>query len=142
MIPSDVPAGPLLVDTDVVSCLIWSKSRHQEWAGLVTGHILALSFATIGELRSGAISAGWGESRRAILERRITQFVPVPGRDAVVDEFAKVHARFRGQFDHNDMWTVACSLAQPDPLPVATANLRHFQPMADAFGFVLVHPDL
>jgi predicted nucleic acid-binding protein len=140
--PSDVPSGPVLVDTDVVSCLIWAKLRHQEWAGLVRGRLLALSFATIGELRSGAISAGWGVPKRAILEDRIARFVPVPGRDSVVDEFAKIHARFRRQFEHNDMWTVACSLAQPSPLPIATANVHHFKPMADTFGFVLVHPDL
>lgn len=65
----DVPDGPLLVDTDVFSWIIWERKRYEEFRALIQGHLLAISFATVGELRSGALKA-FGERRRALLEDR------------------------------------------------------------------------
>lgn len=44
MNPDDVPAGPLVVDTDVFSWLAWRRERHEEFGALVEGHVLAVSF--------------------------------------------------------------------------------------------------
>lgn len=71
MNPSDVPSGPLLVDTDVVSYLLSAKGPHAGFAQLVRGHVLVISFATVGELLGGAHKAGWGAPRVEQLETRL-----------------------------------------------------------------------
>lgn len=50
MNPADVPEGPLLVDTDVVSYWTAGGALGSRFSALVTGHELAVSFATYGEL--------------------------------------------------------------------------------------------
>ncbi|HVQ96229.1 MAG TPA: hypothetical protein VMU51_34745 [Mycobacteriales bacterium] len=51
MKPHEVPAGPLLVDTDVFSFLRLGKGRHADFAALIDGHVLAMSFAVTNNLR-------------------------------------------------------------------------------------------
>jgi tRNA(fMet)-specific endonuclease VapC len=140
--PAQVPDGPLLVDTDVFSLITWERRRHGEFEALVFGHLLVLSFATVGELWSGAIKAGYGGPKLGILRSRIGQYLVLPYDFNVVECFGRIHARFRRQFSDNDMWTAACALSQPTPLPVVTGNLNHFVPMSKEFGLILVHPDL
>lgn len=55
MKPAEVPDGPLLVDTDVVSYWVAGADRGGAFAALVEGHELAISFATHGELLANAI---------------------------------------------------------------------------------------
>jgi len=50
MSPEDVPAGPLLVDTDVVSFWVTGHGNGEAFKPLTHGHELAISFATWGEL--------------------------------------------------------------------------------------------
>lgn len=69
MTPEDVPDGPLCVDTDVFSFLYGRRGRHAEFRPLVDGHLLVVSFATVGELRAGVMKAGWGDERRQRLDR-------------------------------------------------------------------------
>lgn len=146
MKPEDVPAGPLLVDTDVFSWITWRRERYREFDDLVRGHTLALSFATVGELRFGAINAGWGDARRRTLEERISQhYVVLTATDAVTTRWAEIYARFRDQLKGggvNDMWIAACALAQPAPPPIVTGNLSDFGRIASQFPLTLVHPDL
>jgi predicted nucleic acid-binding protein len=141
----DVPPGPLLVDTDVFSWLTWQRDRHREFAPLVEGHILALSFACVGELRAGAVNAKWGEPRRTALEERIrSHYVVLTATDAVTKGFGEIYAQFREQLQGggvNDMWTAAVALAQPEPLPIVTNNRSDFERIATAFPLVVIHPD-
>jgi hypothetical protein len=44
-----------LVDTDVFSWITWQRGRFREFDDLVERHILALSFATVAELRAGVL---------------------------------------------------------------------------------------
>lgn len=63
----------------------------------------------------------------------------------MVRTYAPLHARFKGRLKdggENDMWTVACALAQPEPVPVVTNNLGDFQTIAGEFDLTIVHPDL
>jgi len=142
--PDDVPPGPLLVDTDVFSWITWRRDRSTEFEALIEGHVLALSFATVGELRAGALIAEWGERRRRELEARIAQYVVLTATDPVTQRFAGIYARFRGQLKDgglNDMWIAATALAQPDPPPLVTGNRSDFERIATEFGLVIVHPD-
>lgn len=63
MKPEEVPPGPLLVDTDVFSWITWQRGPFREFDALVEGHVLALSFATVAELRAGAIIGKMGSRR-------------------------------------------------------------------------------
>ena len=68
MTPDDVPPGPIVVDTDVVSWVAWRRGRYLEFESFLTNRVVALSFATVGELYMGAERAGWGTERRAALD--------------------------------------------------------------------------
>lgn len=141
----DVPEGPLLVDTDVFSWVTWRRRRHGEFDALIAGHTLALSFATVGELRAGALKAGYGQAKWRQLEERIAQsYVVLTATDAVTSKFAEIYARFHDQLKGggvNDMWTAACALAQPQPPPIVTGNLSDFERIATEFPVQIIHPD-
>lgn len=65
--------------------------------------------------------------------------------DAVVEQYAALHARFTGRLKDggvNDMWTAACALAQPEPVPIVTNNRSDFETIASEFSLTLVHPDM
>ena len=109
------------------------------------GHLLVLAFATVGELRAGALSAGWGDKRRAALEERISGCIVLPATDRVTLLWATYHAKLRDQLGRsggNDMWIAACAAAQQPPLPVVTNNLDDYRRLAHVLPFPLVHPDL
>lgn len=145
MRPEEVPPGPLLVDTDVFSWITWRRGRFAEFDVLVEGHLLALSFATVAELRAGALSASWGKRRWRALETRIAQYVVLTATDSVTHRFAAVYARFRDQLKGggvNDMWIAATALAQREPPPIVTNNRSDFERIASEFPLVIVHPDI
>jgi predicted nucleic acid-binding protein len=133
-----------LVDTDVFSWITWQRGRFHEFDALVEGHILALSFATVAELRAGVLIGTWGEKRRRTLEERIARYVVLTATDPVTQRFAEIYARFRGQLKDggiNDMWVAATALAQPDQPPIVTGNRSDFERIATEFPLVIVHPD-
>ena len=146
MTPDDVPDGPLLVDTDVVS--YWTaKSYHGDaFMPLVAGHELAVSFATYGELLANGHRARWGNRRLDVLRARLRQFVVIPYNDKVVDTWARMHAKLAGHLHKggtNDLWTAACALSLTPSLPIVTNNLSDFQTIAAAFeDLKVVHPSL
>lgn len=146
MSPGDVPDGPLCVDTDAFSFVYLHRGRHHDFRRLMEGHLLVLSFATVGELRAMTHRANWGERTRQRLETVLREnYVVLTATDTVVEQYAQLHARFTGRLKDggvNDMWTAACALAQPEPLPIVTNNLGDFQTIASEFPLTLVHPDL
>lgn len=144
MTPEDVPDRPLVVDTDVASFAFLGKGRAERFKPLLDGHVLCLSFATVGELWTMAehAKAKWGERRRADLEAFIRRFVVLPVDAEVTAWYARIHAAVSGQVDQNDEWTAACALAQNEALPVVTNNVKHFERIAGSFGdLIVVHPD-
>jgi predicted nucleic acid-binding protein len=64
--------------------------------------------------------------------------VPAGARSATVRS-TSADDRERRQ---NDTWIAAAALSADPPLPIATGNLRDFQPLADASDIRLIHPDL
>jgi predicted nucleic acid-binding protein len=97
MSPEDVPEGPLLIDTDVVSYWVVDAPQAQRFSALVAGHELALSFGTYGELLANAHARRWGESRIESLRRRLRGFVVVPYVVQTVELWAKMHAKLSDQ---------------------------------------------
>lgn len=150
MKPEQVPPGPLLVDTDVVSWIALAEARASEFAALLVGHQLFTSFITVAEVqtflrmgvldgeRTGALRDGLGDYARLTI--RI---------DDVVAEWVKLRSATitSGSADdrerrQNDTWIAACALSVQPPLPVVTGNLRDFSVLAASSGLVVVHPDL
>jgi hypothetical protein len=86
--PEDVPEGPLCVDTDVFSLIFTRKGRFEEFWPLIQGHVLAVSFSVVGELRAGAIKARWSAKRRERQERVLREhYVVLTPTDRVVHQF-------------------------------------------------------
>jgi predicted nucleic acid-binding protein len=144
--PADVPDGPLLVDTDVVSYWLTQAEQGNSFRTLVSGHEQAVSFATFGELLANAHRSKWGARRLSELHQRLQAFVVLPYNGAVVDIWAEMHARLSGHLHNggaNDLWTAACALASAPQLPIMTNNLKDFRHIASAFPAIrLIHPDL
>lgn len=146
MRPEDVPAGPLLVDTDVATWLLVDSDRASPWKPLLRGHLLAISFANVDELLALPISRTWGESRTKDWTEAIrSTFVVVPFSAKVAELWAPLHVRYRGHLHKggaNDLWVAATALAATPQRPVATNNLSDFQKLADGSSLRLVHPSL
>lgn len=141
MTPDDVPAGPLLVDADVFSMLHLGKGRHEEFAHLVRGHVLFMSFASFGEVLAFPIGRSWGQRRVDDLERALDAVRVLPATNAVARLCAQLHARLHRNLKAggvNDMWTAA---AARRPLPIVTNNLSDFDQIGTVRPIVLVHPD-
>lgn len=146
MTPDEVPDGPLLVDTDVVSYWTAQSPVGSPFATLAGGHELAVSYATYGELLANGHRNRWGERRMDVLRQHLKGFVVIPYDEQVVDIWAKMHAKLSGHLHKggtNDLWTAACALSLDPRLPIVTNNLGDFQTIAAAFPeLALVHPSL
>lgn len=146
MTPSDVPDGPLLVDTDVATWLLVDAPQAEPWKPLLRGHLLAVSFANVGELLALPISRGWGDNRtRDWTDAIRSAFVVLPFSAAVTEQWAPLHVRYRGHLQRggtNDLWVAATALAADPRLPVATNNLSDFSKVAEDHPLLLIHPDL
>jgi tRNA(fMet)-specific endonuclease VapC len=144
MLPTSLPAGPVLVDTDVFSMVHYGKGRYADFEPFLVGRPLMLSFCTVGELRAGALKDNWGASRRAKQESYINVYTVVRPTSAAVDEYAALHAQLHNNLTgsgFNDMWTGAIALALG--APIVTNNLKDFlQIQAVEPRLFVVHPDL
>lgn len=137
----------LVVDSDVVSYLRLGKDpTGAEWFRTVTrdARLLAISFATYGEVLATGYAAGWGDKRIDGLRSALGLFVVLPFNLAVAEAWAPLHAKVSGHLHRggaNDLWTAACALAQSPPMPVLTNNLRDFDAIARARpDLVVLHP--
>lgn len=146
MKPEDVPAGPLLVDTDVVSYWVLKADQAAAFTELVAGRPQAISFATYGELLAIGHKLTWGERRLNDLRAHLKTFVVLPYQAGVVELWARMHAKLAGHLHNrgtNDLWTAACALTMDPQLPVVTNNLKDFRSIQGSFPALrLVHPDL
>lgn len=143
MKPADVPGGPLLIDTDVLSYWITQSASGDPFSALVSGHEQAISFATQAELLADAYRNAWGWRRLDDLRQRLREFVVIPYNSDVVDMWAQMNAKLAGadRIDTNDLWTAACSLVTVPRLPIVTDDLEAYQLIESAFPVRLVHPD-
>lgn len=146
MSPDDVPAGPLLIDTDVATWLLTGVSESEPWLPLLRGHLLTLSFVNVGELLALPVSRSWGTTRTAKWSQAIrSHFVVLPFNVAVTEQWAPLHVKYKGHMQRggaNDLWVAASALSADPPLPLATNNLSDFTKVAADHPLRLIHPDL
>lgn len=136
--------GPVLVDTDVATWLLTGAAQAEPWQPILRSRLLAISFATFGELMALPVIRGWGSSRTGAWESAIrTSFVVLPHNAEVAKRWASMHAKLRGHLHAqgtNDLWTAATALTSDPVLPIATNNLSDFSVIADGFGVEVLHP--
>lgn len=110
----------VVVDTMVVSALINAARQPKlaaEYSRLIEGRPVVVSFATIAELRYGAMKAGWGDLRRRALERDLAGFVIVQPDDRLITVCAELRAtceataHLLGQKIHEaDRWVASTAI--------------------------------
>lgn len=92
---TDGTTRAVVVDTMVVSSLINAARQPQiasDYSQLIEARPVVVSFATVTELRYGAMKAGWGDLRRRALERDLAQFVIVQPDDRLMTVCAELRA--------------------------------------------------
>ena len=55
------------------------------------------------------------------LREALRQYVVLPYDDVVAEHWAPMHVKLSGHLHDggtNDLWTAACALTQPDPVPI------------------------
>lgn len=118
----------IVVDTDVASYIFNWHSLAQRYSDVLRGSELILSFMSIAELRLGAMSAGWGNRRRLLLERFIQGFELVYADNDLCTVWASIRADARAAgraLSPQDAWIAATALALDAPL--ATNNRRDYE---------------
>src|SRR5260370_14537568 len=118
----------IVVDTDVASYIFSWHSLAQQYADVLRGSELILSFMTVAELRMGAISADWGSRRRLLLEQFMRRFELVYADNELCTVWARIRADARAAgrpLSPQDACIAATALALDAPL--ATNNRRDFE---------------
>lgn len=118
----------IIVDTDVASYIFSWHTLARRYSDALRGSELILSFMSIAELRMGAISAGWGNRRRLLLERFIQGFELVYADNDLCTIWASIRANARAAgrgLSPQDAWIAATALAMDAPL--ATNNRRDYE---------------
>jgi tRNA(fMet)-specific endonuclease VapC len=126
----------MLVDTDVYSYLSSSNpARGAAYRRHLDGHILALSFITVGEQYAGyrkMIGKGvWPESHMQKLEALLRSAVIIPYEVEICKVYGDLKNNIRNPdgsqrvIGPNDLWIAACAVRHS--LTLATNNRSHFE---------------
>lgn len=137
MTPQDLGDSPVIIDTDVFSFVVWKKDPYQWYEPFLEDRPWVLSFATVAELRHGALKADWGQKRTNELERRVRLCTIIPGADIVATKWSELYGKFAKQVSDNDMWIAASALSQNPTLPLIT-NDAGLDRVATEFGLTVV----
>ena len=130
----------VLLDTDVFSMFFRGDTRSSPYEADIRAKVRCLSFASVAELRFGAMIAGWGETRRRQLEDAIAQCVILSADNAVTVLWAQVKAE-RQRVGHpiasEDCWVAATALRHG--IPLLTHNAKDFGRIPQLT--LVTHPD-
>lgn len=124
----------LVVDTDVLS-LAQRGQLPSDVAALLVDASLFLTVISLGELHKGAESAGWGQRRRALLQRSLVSYTILPIDAEVARIWGAITGRaaLRGRpRPVNDTWIAASCLRYE--LPLVTINTRDFTDFVEHEG--------
>jgi tRNA(fMet)-specific endonuclease VapC len=73
--PGNTAQSPVIVDTNVVSCLFKGDTRVQPYLRHLANHLPVLSFMTVAELDAWTELRNWGAARRERLEQFLLNYV-------------------------------------------------------------------
>lgn len=115
----------LVLDTNVVSYLMRNHTLAQKYRRHLEGHILTISFMTVGELYEGAFRANWSSDRMRELEARIRTFLVIPSSQLICQMWGQVRSARRHQpISAQDAWVASTALSYS--LPLVTHNPGDF----------------
>lgn len=133
-------ASPLiLIDTNIVIYLLAGGPKAEACAPHLDGHVLAISFQSVGELWYGAIRLGMVERKRRRLDDVIQRMTVLTVDEAMVRIWAELRASSESSgFTKQvaDLWIAAT--AKRHELPLLT-NDRGFM---TALGIDVIRPDI
>ncbi len=121
----------LLVDTNIFSYMMKSHPLAQAYVKHLEGHLLAISFITVGELYYGEEKAHWGEHKRKQLETTLRNFVVIPYDHEIARCYARlvaIRVRFGRPIRFNDAWIAACAVRHG--IHLVTHNAKDFEDIA------------
>lgn len=124
MKPEDVAAGTVLVDTDVVSWLALREARAEEFAELLEGRQLFISFVTLAEVRTLLAMNVLEPDLQRLLGESLAKYALLPteaealvrGWVSLRSKTAKVTTADDRERRQNDTWIAACALCADPPL--------------------------
>ena len=128
----------VVLDTDVASAVL-RRRVPDSIAHRLTGHSLAITFVTVGELRKWTLIRRWGPQRMAGMQAFLSRVVVLPYSPRVATRWGELqaNAQLRGRpRPVNDTWVAACCLVRE--LPLATLNVKDFADFAEHDGLELV----
>ena len=117
----------LLVDTDVVSFIFKQDSRAANYAKILQGNQLALSFMTVAELFQWAAIRKWGEARTQQLEQTLTSYLVIPVDIELCRCWGNLRAELQAMgkpISAQDSWIAATALRYD--LVLVTHNEKDF----------------
>ena len=85
----------LLLDTNIVSCLMRSDPLARLYRPHLTNHSLAISFMTLAELYEGAFRGNWGTEKRRYLDEIHDFFVVIPSDRKLCSRWGEVRSMRR-----------------------------------------------
>ncbi|WP_278286925.1 PIN domain-containing protein [Tepidiforma thermophila] len=115
-----------------------NDSRAAQFAPLLEGRVIVVSFQTVAELYRWAKERGFGKRRVRELEELLRRLVVVPSSNALCAEWAAIHAEARQRglgISPQDAWIAAT--ARLYDLPLLTNNRRDFEQVE---GLTLLEP--
>jgi tRNA(fMet)-specific endonuclease VapC len=126
----------ILLDTDVYSYITSSNpSRGAPYRPYLMGHILALSFITVGEQYAGyqkkIYKGEWPPSHIDKLEAGLRRMLIIPYDIEICRTYGKLKAELKNPngsqrvIAPNDLWIAACAVRHS--LKLATNNGKHFE---------------
>lgn len=121
----------VLLDTNVVSFVFKGDTRASDYAPLLRGNQLAISFMTVAELFEWAAVRRWGETRMAQFERALAAYLVVPVDVELCRAWGMLRSRQRAAgktIAAQDAWIAATALRHA--LPLVTHNPSDFRHIA------------
>lgn len=130
MIPPQ--ANIVLVDTNIVSYVFKQDTRALQYAPLLEGNRLAVSFATVAELFEWAYVRKWGQRRQQKLMEKLATYLVIPVNVELCRTWGALRAEQQSQgvqMNTHDAWIAAT--ARYYSLPLVTHNPKHFWSIHD-----------
>lgn len=143
---TEAVSGRAVVDTGVFGARFAPRDHSLEFAyrPVLAGRAVVISFITVAELRFGAALGGWGDHRRAQLERHLSGVKTVGPGGGVIAKYVELRrwcvqvGHGLGQKEHEaDRWIASTAMHFDVPLVAHDAIFKD----VDGLTLITLLPD-